>query len=94
MAKLNCPQLSRVIDIDPNLSVMANLLKFQIPVASSCGGDGICGKCRIRITALGPIPPASELERKTLERNKIPVGERLSCQLHIDCNAMVETGYW
>lgn len=73
---------------------MQNLLDHGIAVASSCGGDGICGKCRMRVFTPSALPPPSELEKRTLEKNNAEPGERLSCQLHIDKNAMVETTYW
>lgn len=94
MAKLNIPQLNRVIDIDPEKTLMQNLIDQGIQVASSCGGDGICGKCRMHIFTPGELPEASELERKTLQTNKAEAGERLSCQLHLLENAMAETTYW
>lgn len=94
MAKLNCPQLNRVIELDPKKSLMRNLLDNRIQVASSCGGDAICGKCRMKVFSPGVIPPPSDLEKKTLERNNAEPGERLSCQLHLEESAMVETTYW
>lgn len=94
MPKLNCPQLNKVIDLDPEKSLMANLLEHQIQVASSCGGDGICGKCRMKVFTPGEIPSPSGLEKNTLEKNGAEAGERLSCQLHLNDNAMVETSYW
>lgn len=94
MPKLNCPQLHRVIDADPSKTLMQNLLDHGIPVASSCGGDGICGKCKIQIFTPGELPPPSDLETKTLEKNQATPGERLSCQLCLSENAMLETTYW
>ena len=94
MPKLNCPQLNRVIDVNPEKSIMDNLLEHQIQVASSCGGDGICGKCKMRVFTHGELSSMSELEKRTLEKNNAEAGERLSCQLHIVENAMVETTYW
>jgi 2Fe-2S ferredoxin len=82
------------MEIDTSKSLMQNLMDHGIPVASSCGGDGICGKCRMRVVTPGELPPASELERKTLEKNGAEPGERLSCQLYLDDNAMAETTYW
>lgn len=93
MPKLNCPQLNRVIDIDPEKSLMQNLIDHGIQVASSCGGDGICGKCRMRVVT-EDLPPASDLEKKTLENNGAEAGERLSCQLCLEANALAETTYW
>jgi 2Fe-2S ferredoxin len=93
MAKLNCPQLNRVIELDPKKSLMQNLMDRGIPVASSCGGDGICGKCRMKIFSPHLDAP-SELEKKTLEKNQAQPGERLSCQVTLVENAMAETSYW
>ncbi len=94
MPKLNCPQLQRVIEIDPAKSLMQNLIDQGIQVASSCGGDGICGKCKMRIFTPGELPLPSELEKKTLHNNGGEAGERLSCQIHLVENAMAETSYW
>ena len=94
MPKLNCPQLNRVIDLDPRKSLMDNLRDQNIPVASSCGGEGICGKCRMRISTEEALQKPSELEVSTLENNSGEPGERLSCQLHLNKNARVETNYW
>ncbi len=94
MPKLNCPQLNRVIGVDPKKTLMQNLLDQGIQVASSCGGDGICGKCRMRVFTPGELPPPSDLEKKTLQKNGGEPGERLSCQLFLKDNAMAETTYW
>ena len=40
------------------------------------------------------LPTASELEKKTLENNGAEAGERLSCQVCLEANAMAETTYW
>ena len=94
MAKLNCPQLNRVLEIDSTKSLMQNLVEKSIPVASSCGGDGICGKCKMKVITPGELPLASDLERETLNKNQADPGERLSCQLFLEDNALVETSYW
>lgn len=94
MPKLNCPQLNRVLDLDPQKSLMDNLLKNGIQVASSCGGDGICGKCRMRVFTPGELASPSDLEKSTLEKNGAEAGERLSCQLFLEDSAMAETTYW
>ncbi|MCJ8276970.1 MAG: 2Fe-2S iron-sulfur cluster binding domain-containing protein [Bdellovibrionales bacterium] len=94
MAKLNIPQLNRVISVDPKKTLMDNIIENNIPVASSCGGDGICGKCKMKIMATSELQPLSELERRTLEKNQGEPNERLSCQIHLKQNAMAETNYW
>ncbi len=94
MTKVNCPQLNRVIDADPDKTLMKNLLQNNIPVASSCGGDGICGKCKMMVITTTGLEPPDELEKKTLAKNNAETGERLSCQIKLTENALVETTYW
>lgn len=92
--KLQLPQLKRVLNINPDLSLMDNLLTNDVPVASSCAGDGICGKCRMRVFTTETLPQKSTLETKTLKNNGGMKDERLSCQLKILTDASVETTYW
>ena len=93
MVKINCPQLNKTINADTNKSLMENLLDHQIPVASSCGGDGICGKCKVTIAST-ESPPASDLEKNTLSKNGASPGERLSCQFFPITPIQVKTTYW
>ena len=54
-----------------------------VPHASVCGGRGRCSTCRVRIiTPDADIEPASEAERKVLERVRAPEDVRLACQIH------------
>lgn len=94
MSEIFSPQKNLRFQADPKRSLMDNLLEHGLPVASSCRGDGICGKCRMRIRPLLTLPPPSELEKKTLEKNKAEPDERLSCQIYPTQNLIVETTYW
>lgn len=74
---------------------MEHLLAAGRPVASSCRGDGICGKCRVNVLEgkenLSPIEP---LERLAHERLKLPQGVRLSCQARVRGDVTIDTSYW
>lgn len=61
---------------------MDALLRSGKPIASSCGGDGICGKCKV-IVASGEskLSPLTNQEKKFLAARKLSRGERLSCQV-------------
>lgn len=93
MAKIDIPQLNKTFEPDDSLSLMDNLLKQNIPVASSCGGDGICGKCIVELDT-NEAPPIEELEKKTLEKNQAGKNQRLSCQIKIVTPSQVKTTYW
>jgi adenylate cyclase len=52
-----------------------------IPHASVCGGRGRCSTCRVRISAGAQhLPPASDAERKVLDRVGAAPNVRLACQ--------------
>ena len=60
-----------------------------IPLAATCGGKGICGKCRVVVTSSdGPLPPPSDREREVLGR-LIPKGYRLACETVLSHGARV-----
>ena len=67
MAEIKAPQLNKAFTADPDLTLMENLVQQNIPVASSCGGDGICGKCIMNVKG-SPLSPMDDLEKRTLEK--------------------------
>jgi 2Fe-2S ferredoxin len=77
------------------LSLMQGLLAGSVPVASSCGGDGVCGRCRIRVVA-GAENLASPTEQEELlaEKYGLASDERISCQAKVRGNVVVDAAYW
>lgn len=92
MPKISVPQKNLTLDATQNENLMVFLQTKQVPVASSCLGDGICGKCKMKV--IGPLPQPTELEKNTLSRNNAPVDERLACQILIEADLIVNTTYW
>ncbi len=39
----------QAFEVDEGANLMQALLDKGLPVASSCGGDGICAKCKVEI---------------------------------------------
>lgn len=75
--------------------LMDVLLAAGLPVASSCHGDGICGKCRIRILeGAENLSKIEELERMLRDRLKVPSEYRISCQTKIHGDILIDTTYW
>lgn len=92
MPKVTVPQKNLIIDGHQGENLMDALIAAGLPVASSCLGEGVCSKCKVKIVPLGK---ASELEVKTMTRNKIDISNhRLSCQIFIEDDLTVETSYW
>ena len=94
MSKISVPQHNLNIKGDPDETLMVALLRQGIPVASSCKGDGVCGKCKMYITSEAELPDPQPLEVKTLDLAGAAPGERLSCQLRCTLPLAVRTDYW
>lgn len=73
--------------------LMQLLLDRGIPVSSSCLGKGICGKCRVQIIS-GDLTPPMEAEMRVMQKNQIPHGFRLSCQIKVESDLEIDASYW
>jgi 2Fe-2S ferredoxin len=74
---------------------MAILLQHQVPVASSCGGEGVCAKCQIEVVSgKENLSPVTEIEQ--LAKNKFGWKSqyRMSCQAYVLGDCTVTTPYW
>lgn len=74
---------------------MKALLEAEIPVASSCDGDGVCAKCKITILAGQEnlsLPNDTEIFLK--EANSLPEDSRISCQTEVLGDVIVDASYW
>ena len=73
---------NRQVEIAPGMTLLEASRMAGIPHASVCGGRGRCSTCRVRVSAgLDRQPPASDAERKVLDRVGAPPNVRLACQL-------------
>lgn len=93
MPKIFIPQKNKILDVTDGANLMQALHEAEIPVASSCHGDGICSMCKMKI--VGHVSKPDELELRTLQKNKLEnQNVRLSCQIQVHADLTVETSYW
>jgi len=81
----------------PGQSLMQALLSLGLPVASSCRGDGVCTKCRLRVhSTAGALTRPSALEKGLLAKINAEPDERISCQARLEGDGVidVDAGYW
>ncbi|MCG6987467.1 MAG: ASKHA domain-containing protein [Gemmatimonadetes bacterium] len=80
----------RVARVAPGTTLLAAAAWADVPVASTCGGFGTCGECRVRILE-GRAPVADE-DRDLLSPGLIGEGWRLACRhsLHGDATCAVD----
>lgn len=88
---VKCKTLQKEIEIGKHKAIMWELLKHDIPVASSCRGNGACKWCKIQI-----IHGEKNLSEKTSHEinAKLPENERLACQCRAIDSIEIDTTYW
>jgi ferredoxin len=67
----------------------------DLPIASACRGDGLCGRCGVAIVAGSATSPAETAEEtRCKERNRIDPGLRLACRIRVHADLDVTAPYW
>lgn len=83
------------IEVPVNANLMRSLLAAGLPVASSCGGDGVCSKCRIKIIeGQKNLSEPNDTELILKEQNNLSKEIRISCQVEVLGDVTVDVGYW
>ena len=95
MCTITLSRLGVTFEVASGDTLMESLLKAGRPVASSCDGEGICGKCRVTVTAgLEKLSPETTLENKLRKQLSFPSDQRLSCQAQVRGNISVDAPSW
>lgn len=83
------------IQVSDGANLMRSLLESGIPVASSCNGDGVCAKCKIKIVdGEQNLSSENELEVFLKQKFAIPQSDRISCQTKVNGDITIDASYW
>ncbi len=83
------------IQVIPGANLMKSLLGAEVPVASSCNGDGVCAKCRLTITVGEKnLSAPNDTEKFLKEKFQLKAHQRISCQTFVLDDVEVDAGYW
>lgn len=95
MPTITVPKLNKQIEVPVGSNLMSSLLEHNVPVASSCNGDGICGKCKMEVLdnpkGLSDENPTEQFLKLKM---KIDPKLRISCQCLVQESISVTTTYW
>lgn len=95
MAQIRFTKPRPALDVESGVNLMEALLAGGLPVASSCRGEGVCGKCRIEIVEGNKnLSKQTDLELFLRDRHSIPKESRVSCQVQVLGDITVNTSYW
>jgi ferredoxin len=81
------------IEVPRGTTLLDAAIAAGMPVGSSCGADGICGKCGLRVLS-GKLPAPSEREARVARANRVDEGLRLSCMVQLTEDLRVSADYW
>jgi len=70
--------IGRRTTVEHGTTALAAALKAGIGLETVCGGEGTCGKCRVRILH-GSVSSVSEQEAKLLRARELDTDTRLAC---------------
>lgn len=83
------------LQVPHGANLMQELLKAGVPVASSCYGDGVCGKCRLQIAQGKENLSAPNVTEDILrERLRLDRDVRISCQTQVLGDITIDASYW
>lgn len=72
----------RTVDAEEGLTLLEAARSAGIHLNSPCGGTGVCGNCKVQITA-GDVP-VTAVERKHLREKELDQGLRLACRVRVN----------
>jgi len=81
------------VEVEAGTSLFEAAQRAGLPVGSSCGADGTCGKCGLRLLE-GKLPAPSHREEKVAADNRTPPTLRLSCMVGVLSDVVVTADYW
>jgi ferredoxin len=89
------PKLGRSVCVPSGTLLIDAVRSADLPIASACRGDGLCGRCGVAILA-GADEVAGETteESRSKERNRIDPGLRLACRIRVCADLSVSAPYW
>ena len=81
------------VEVDGSTDLFDAIQSADLPIASSCGAQGACGKCGIRILS-GEVSEQTPREVRLKKANRVDPELRLSCLLYAKSDLIVTTDYW
>jgi 2Fe-2S ferredoxin len=95
MPRVRCTPSGREVEVEAGTSLLAAARLAGLPVGSSCDGDGVCGKCGLRVVeGADALSPETPEETKAKAANRVDVGERLACLALVLGDVAITARYW
>lgn len=87
--------LGRSGESKPDETLLDVARRAAVPLGNSCGGTGICARCRVRVvTGRENLTAPTSVETRVSAERGLGEDERLACQSVVTGNCTVTTAYW
>jgi uncharacterized 2Fe-2S/4Fe-4S cluster protein (DUF4445 family) len=73
---------SRSVSVPNGTTLQDALVMLDVSVIAPCGGEGLCGKCRVELLA-GEVSPITATERALFTSEQVMANMRLSCRAQV-----------
>lgn len=81
--------IGKRVDVAPGTNLLDAARQAGIGLASVCGGEGTCGRCRVTIMS-GSVTPPVDADRRFLSQLELTSGQRLACRCQIYSDVKVQ----
>lgn len=79
----------------PDETLLDVARRAAAPLGNSCGGIGICARCRVQIVEGGEnLTASTAVETRVSTERGLEPDERLACQAVVLGNCSITTAYW
>lgn len=87
--------LGRTAEAQPNETVLDVARRGGVPLGNSCGGVGVCARCRVRVlTGADNLMERTAVEVRFGTARGFDEDERMACQAVVTGDVEVTTTYW
>jgi adenylate cyclase len=87
--------LGRNAEARDNESILDVARRAAIPLGNSCGGVGVCSRCKVRVVSGAEnLSPATSIEIRFGSARGFAEDERMACQAVVTGDCSVTTTYW
>ncbi|HET7437048.1 MAG TPA: 2Fe-2S iron-sulfur cluster-binding protein [Thermoanaerobaculia bacterium] len=87
--------LGRTAAAKDNETVLDLARRAGAPLGNSCGGVGVCARCRVRVLeGAEHLSPATSIEQRFGSARGFAPDERMACQAVVLGDCSVTTTYW
>ncbi len=93
--QIHFPTQRRSVRVPAGTLLIDAVRGANLPIASACRADGLCGRCGVAILAgQGELDPETSEESRSKQRNRIDPRLRLACRIHVRADLSVTAPYW